>query len=56
MMADVELDITAANFRDRVDNQDQICLDIQAYVKQQIIGISKVNVWLNLHELGHSFE
>lgn len=56
MMADVELDITAANFSERVDSQDRICLDVQAYIKQQIPSVSKVNVWLNLHELGHSFE
>lgn len=56
MMADVELDITAANFSERVDSQDSICLDVQAYIKQQIPSVSKVNVWLNLHELGHSFE
>lgn len=56
MMADIELDVTAASFRERVDGQDQICLDVQAYIKQQITSVAEVNVWLNLHELGHSFE
>ena len=56
MLADIELDITAANFPERIKKQDQICLDVQAYVKQRVAGTTSVNVWLKLHELGHSFE
>ncbi len=56
MIADVEMDITAASFQDRVDKQDEICLDVQAFSKAHITDADDVKVWLNLHELGHSFE
>jgi hypothetical protein len=56
MIADIEMDITAANFKERVDKQDEICLEIQAFIKARISGVDDAKVWLNLHELGHSFE
>ena len=56
MIADVEMDVTAASFQDRVDKQDEICLDIQAFSKEHMPDADDVKVWLNLHELGHSFE
>ena len=55
MIADVELDITAAPFAERVEKQDEISLDVQAFAKDQIPAADDVKVWLNLHELGHSF-
>ena len=55
MIADVEMDITAASFKDRVEEQDQICLDTQAVAKEHIPDADDIKVWLNLHELGHSF-
>ncbi len=56
MIADIEMDITAAPFQARVDKQDEICLEIQAFAKTQISGADDIKIWLNLHELGHSFE
>jgi hypothetical protein len=56
MIADIEMDITAASFQERVDKQDEICLDVQAFTKTRVPDADDVKVWLNLHELGHSFE
>lgn len=56
MIADVELDITAAPFQERVDRQDEISLDVQAFTKDLVPDADDVKVWLKLHELGHSFE
>ena len=56
MIADIEMDITAAPFAERVERQDEICLDVQAFAKEKIPEANEIKVWLNLHELGHSFE
>lgn len=56
MIADIEIDMTAAPFAERVARQDEICLDVQAFAKEQMPAADEVKVWLNLHELGHSFE
>jgi hypothetical protein len=55
MLAPVEVEIKAANFKDRVEKQDQICLDIQKFLAE-LLGIEDVKVWLILSELGHSWE
>lgn len=56
MIADIEMDITAAPFNERVDRQDEISLDVQSAAKNLIPDADDVKVWLKLHELGHSFE
>lgn len=56
MIADIEMDITAASFQERVVRQDEICLDVQAHAKEQMPAADDIKVWLNLHELGHSWE
>ncbi len=56
MIADIEMDMTAAPFAERVEQQDEICLNVQAFAKEKIPAADEVKVWLNLHELGHSFE
>lgn len=55
MLADVELEITAHAFDDRVARQDQISLAMRAYVGQHLGG-REVRVWLLLPQLGHSWE
>ena len=55
MLARVEVEINAAAFEERVENQDEICLDIQKY----LLGLWKIDdvkVWLILSELGHSWQ
>jgi len=56
MIADIEMDITAASFQERVERQDEISLEVQAFARSQVPESDDVKVWLNLHELGHSFE
>lgn len=52
MLADVELDITAAAYHERVTRQDNICSLVSAWFRN-IAGI-EVKTWLALSELGHS--
>ena|SRR6185437_15669976 len=56
MMADVEMDIYAAAYKDRVDRQDEICRFIRGFVLDKLEAINDVQVWLPLSELGHSIE
>jgi hypothetical protein len=56
MLADVEIDITAAPYQERIDRQDEICLNVKRFVLEQMPGLEDTNVWLNLNELGHSWE
>ncbi len=55
MIGDVELEINAHAFQERIKNQDKICLDAMEYIKNQIPSIGNVKVWLQLSELGHSW-
>ena len=56
MLANVEMDIFAASYQDRVDNQDQICRNVKQFVLEHVSGLEDTNVWLMLGELGHSAE
>jgi len=56
MMAPIEMDITAAPYSERIDRQDQICLSVRQFVLDHVNGLENAQVWLNLHELGHSIE
>jgi hypothetical protein len=56
MLADVEMDIAAAPYQERVDRQDEICLNIRRFVLDHIDGLEDAKVWLALSELGHSWE
>ena len=55
MIGDVELEITAHAFPERVEKQDKICLDVMNYIKEKAPSIGDVKVWLKLCELGHSW-
>ena len=46
----------AAAYGDRVERQDEICLNVKKFVLEQIPNLADTNVWLNLNELGHSWE
>ncbi|MEX1995162.1 MAG: hypothetical protein WD887_00080 [Candidatus Saccharimonadales bacterium] len=52
MIASVELEVTAAAFAERVEKQDEICLNIQKFLKDRLK--TDIYVWLILAELGHS--
>ena len=56
MIGDVEIDVTAHAFAERVSKQDKICLNIQKFVKENAPSLGSVYVWLQLCELGHSWK
>jgi hypothetical protein len=56
MLANAELEITAAAFKDRVEKQDEICLNIQKFILENVEDLADVKVWLILSELGHSWK
>lgn len=55
MIGDVELEITAHAFPERVKKQDEICLDVMNYIKEKLPSAGDIKVWLKLCELGHSW-
>ena len=55
MISDVELEITAHAFPERVKKQDKICIDVMNYIKEKFPSVGDVKVWLKLSELGHSW-
>lgn len=55
MLAPIELEITAAAFKERVEQQDEICLKIQKILKDKL-NAPDIKVWLVLSELGHSWK
>lgn len=52
MLADVEIDIAAAHYPERVIRQDNICSLVSVWFRN-VTGI-EANTWLALSELGHS--
>jgi hypothetical protein len=55
MLAQVELEVTAASFKERVEKQDEICLNIQKFLLDEL-NLPDIKVWLILSELGHSWK
>ncbi len=55
MLAQLELEVTAAAFKERVEKQDEICLNVQKFIIDKT-DLRDVKVWLILSELGHSWE
>ena len=56
MIGDVEIEVKAHAFKERVRKQDRICLDIMNYIQRRIPSVGSVKVWLILSQLGHSWE
>jgi len=54
MIGEVELEISAHAFSERVEKQDTICLEIMNYLQKET-GFQNIKVWLKLSELGHSW-
>lgn len=52
MLGNIEVDITAHAFPDRVKNQDIICADLKEWLRKEAL-ISDPRVWLQLCQLGH---
>jgi hypothetical protein len=56
MIAPLEIEILAHAFKERVDRQDEICLETRKKIMQLFPDLSDVRIWLVLSELGHSWE
>lgn len=56
MIGDIEVEIKAHAFKERVKKQDRICLDVMNYLQGKIPSGGSIKVWLVLSELGHSWE
>ena len=54
MIGDVEVQISVHAFKERVDKQDEICLDVMKWLQERS-GVQNIKVWLQLSELGHSW-
>ncbi len=55
MIADIELEIFAHAFKERVEKQDEICMTIRNHILKNVHELKDVRVWLVLSELGHSW-
>ncbi len=53
MLGNVEIEITAHEFPERVKNQDKICYETKNYVEGKAPSVGEVRVWLKLVQLGH---
>ncbi len=56
MISPIEIEITAAAYKERVEKQDQICLNIAKYLQDKDPSFGEIKVWLILTELGHSWK
>src|SRR5581483_1490594 len=50
MLAELELEITAHAFNDRLKRQDQICLNVRQFLKEKLKA-ADIRVWLLLPNL-----
>ena len=55
MIGRVEVEIKAHAFKERVEEQDEICNDVRNYIMKKYPSLGDVRVWLILSELGHSW-
>ena|SRR3989338_7237153 len=55
MIGEVELEIKAHAFKERIEKQDEICNDVRKYIINKYKSLGDVRVWLVLSELGHSW-
>ena len=55
MIGQVEVEIKAHAFKERVEKQDEICNDVRSYIIKEYSSLGDVRVWLILSELGHSW-
>ncbi len=55
MIASLELEILAHRYEERIGKADAICRELR-HLLLDYLPISDARVWLNLTELGHSWE
>lgn len=56
MIAQLEVDITAHAYPERVQRSDDVCLAVRKFLLGKVPGLTDTRVWLSLTELGHSWE
>ena len=54
MIGEVEVEITAFAYPERMKKQDEICLQAKTFMQNEYPEFGEVKVWLILVELGHS--
>jgi hypothetical protein len=52
-LGEVELDITAHAFPERIERQDAICRNTKRYLEKVAPSLGDIRVWLHLCQLGH---
>lgn len=55
MIGDIEVEISAHAFGDRISRQDEICGIVRTFLMERLPDVSDIRVWLVLSELGHSW-
>lgn len=55
MIGNIELEIKAHAFKERIQKQDEICRDVRIFIMEKYESLGDVRVWLVLSELGHSW-
>lgn len=53
-IAETEIIIIAHSYKERIQKQDKICLEIKNFLISHNPSLKSVYVWLQLSELGHS--
>ena len=52
-LGEIELDITAHAFAERIERQDAICRNTKRYLEKAAPSLGNIRVWLHLCQLGH---
>ena len=55
MIGNIELEIKAHAFKERIQKQDEICREVRTFIMGRYESLGDVRVWLVLSELGHSW-
>ncbi|MDO8650078.1 MAG: hypothetical protein Q7K33_02090 [Candidatus Berkelbacteria bacterium] len=55
MIGEVEVEVSAFAFEERIKKQDEICLNLMNFIRAKT-KIGDVKAWLALCELGHSWK
>jgi hypothetical protein len=55
LIGELEVEITAHAFKERIKNQDDICLSVKEWLSK-LLPNTEIRVWLLLPQLGHSWK
>ena len=51
MISEMECDISAYSYPERIQKQDEICNEVKEWIKKNLPETQNVSVWLSLSEL-----